>query len=306
MPIKLPRTLIRAAGHIIAYGIWIQGLKLLALTLITYFLRPSNPRLQEMNDAYSANEITFMGFGGLFYIFLLRALNPMTSTTTTEIFTPKRFEKRFAPGFLHGSLLALGVVIVFLASGFYHYLGLHIQFEDAPLWLTNILLRIGALGCLTYCEEFIFRHKILNYLRKHLSELPAAAVTAVAYCGIKALQFDLGLMHIITLFLLSMALAMRTALDGDFTKGAGLWAGLLIVIHPLLSLPAMGNEFHGILMLRYELPAGLHEETSRIITGGAGGPLSSVTLQALLLVDFLQSIWRNKKILLNPLVQRIR
>jgi len=304
--LKLVQGMARPVTYVAIYTSWIVAFRLLVLTLITYFLMASNSRFQEISDAFASNELMLMGLSAFIFVLLLRGLNPLTSTTTAEIFTPHRFEKRFAPGFLHGAVLALGVTLAFLLSGLYRYLGFFIQFEEAPLAVGNVLLRIMTLGALVYCEEFIFRHKIMNSLRKQLPDIYAALITALLYCAVKAVQFDLGLMHLTTLFLLSLSLALRSIVDGDFSRAAGFAAGLLVVFHPLLSLPILGNDFQGILLVKYQAASDLDSSTSRFLTGGVGGPLSSFALQFLFLIDVIQGLIKNKKILLNRQVQRIR
>jgi hypothetical protein len=296
----------RAAGHVAAYAAWIAAFRLVALTLITYVMLSSSSRFQEISDAWASNELMLFGLGALLYLLLQLGLNPITSSTADEIFTPHRFEKRFAPGFVQGAGLASAVALAFLIGGSYRYLGSYVQFEDAPLAIANVCLRIATLGCLAYAEEYLFRHKIMNYLRWHLPDLYAAAATGLAYCVIKALQFDLGLSHLLTLFLISIALSIRTISDGDFVRGAGLWAGLLIVFHPLLSLPVLGNEFQGVMIVKYQAAAEEDGGTARLLTGGAGGPLSSVALQLILCLDIVQGIVRNKKILWNARAARLK
>ena len=130
-------------------------------------------------------------------------------------------------------------------------------------------------------------------------------ITAAFYCGIKVIQFDLGLMHLMTLFLLSLTLAARTWTDQDFVRGAGFWAGLLIVFHPLLSLPVLGDDFSGVLLIKYQAAAEVladgESSTFRFLTGGAGGPLSSFALQLVLLLSVCQSVFKNRKMLWTKL-----
>ncbi len=236
--------------------------------------------------------------GSVLFVLFLCLLNPLTSTTYEEVFTPERFEGRFLSGFLQGSGISFGFTLAFLLSGFLTYLGLLIRLEEAPLNMIAILFRIGLLGLFIYCEEFIFRHKIYNYLRSYFSDFQTILVVGVLYCGMKRLQFDLGIMHLITLFLISVSMGLRTLNDQDFVKGAGFWAGILIIFHPLLSLPIFGQEFQGVLLLKYQAPQNLNPETVRIITGGVGGPLASCSLQLLLLIDifkiFRQVFKKNK------------
>jgi hypothetical protein len=302
----LDRAYSRALSYSLTYLLWVLGFRLLVLTLITYFLMSANSRFQDISDAYSSNEIMLVAVGAILYTALLKWLNPLTSTTTEEIFTPHRFEKRFLPGFAQGAVLACGVTLAFLLSGLYRYLGYFIQFEEAPLTLINILLRILGLGALAYCEEFVFRHKIMNYLRREMPDLGAAAFTALLYCGVKAFQFDLGWMQLVTLGLLSFSLSIKAMVDGDFVRGAGFWAGLLIVFHPFLSLPVLGNDFPGILLVKYQEGSEGSATAFRLLTGGIGGPLSSFALQLLLLLDVGQGLYKHKKILFTPKATRLK
>jgi hypothetical protein len=318
---RFPKGIAQAAAYIAGYAVWILSFRLVVLTLITYSMMSPGSHFQEISDAYGANELMIMGLGSFLFVVLLRVLAPLTLITTDEIFTPHRFEKRFAPGFLRGAVLASSIVAAFLLSGLYRYWGFFIQPEEGALAFGSVLLRVLALVALAYSEEFVFRYRIMNLLRRHLPDIQAAGVTAVAFCLVKLVQFDLGLMHVATLLLVSVALAIRAVADGDFAKGAGYWAGVLIVFHPLLGLPILGNDFQGVLLVKYQAaaPAGFaatgaaiaasgagDSATSRFLTGGMGGPLSSFALQLLLVIDIVQGVIRNKKILLNPQPQRIR
>jgi hypothetical protein len=300
--------LVRALSYVGTYSAWILTFRLLVLTFLTYFLMASgrHPRFEDISEAFGANELTVMGLGALLFVFFLRALHPVSTTTTAEIFTPARFEKFFLPGFAHGATLAAGVTLAFVLSGHYRYLGSFIQFEEAPLAGLTVLVRIFALGVFAYCEEFIFRHKISRHLLHQFGRAKAgrlsvrlitASVVAILYCGIKLLQFDLGVSQLATLFLVSLALSMRTFADGDFGRGAGFWAAMLIVFQPLLSLPAFGGDFAGLILIKYQAPASAAtgDDAARILTGGVGGPLSSLALQMLLALDVARHLFKGRK-----------
>lgn len=303
----------RVAGYLVAYSAWILAFRLLVLTFLTYFLMASGrrPRFEDISEAFSANELTVMGLGALLFVVLLRAFHPVTTTTTPEIFTPARFEKFFLPGFAHGATLAAGVTLAFVLSGHYRYLGSFIPFEDAPLASLTVIVRIIALGVFAYCEEFIFRHKISRFLLQQLGvtksnqlagHLVTASVVAILYCGIKLLQFDLGVMQLGTLFLVSIALSFRSFADRDFGRGAGFWAAMLIVFQALLSLPALGGDFAGIILIKYQAPlsAATGDDAARILTGGVGGPLSSLALQMLLALDIARGLIPYRKSRARP------
>jgi hypothetical protein len=299
--------LARAAGYLLAYAGWILVFRMLVLTFLTYFLTASgkHPRFEDISESFGANELTIMGLGALLFVLILHAFYPLTSTTRAEVFTPARLEKYFVPGFAHGATLAAGVTLAFVLSGHYRYLGSFIQFDEAPLAGLTVLVRILALGVFAYCEEYVFRHKISRYIMSQLGHgrdpsrtatlpvrLATAGVVATLYCGVKLLQFDLGVMQLATLFLISLALSMRAFADGDFARGAGFWAAMLIVFQPLLSLPALGGDFAGIVLIKYQ---GSSPEVARVLTGGAGGPLSSLALQLLLAWDIARGLVRYRK-----------
>ncbi|MBY0470923.1 hypothetical protein K2X30_07105 [bacterium] len=297
---------IRAGAYALSYAIWVVSFKLVILTLMTYFLMSSNFRFQDISDTFANNEVMVGGAGALLFTMLLIWLNPITSTAPDEVFTPQRFEKRFSPGFWHGAVLALGVTVAFLLSGLYRYYGVYVQMDDGLVVFGAITLRIFTLIALAFCEEFIFRYKILNALRKDLPDLHASLITALLYCGIKALQFDLGIMQLLTLFLIALTLAFRMLRDEDFMRGAGLWAGLIVVFQAFFSLSIFGSEFQGILLVKYQVISESESSTYRFLTGGAGGPLSSFALQLLFLFDVTYGVLKNKKILLKYPIWRLK
>jgi len=321
----LPRAISMAA----IYAAWTSLFRLLILTFVTFFLLPPGfvptggpgfwasrdsrpialPKFEEITDILSANELPLLGFSALLFVSLLRWLHPLTSTTTEQIITSSRVRERFMPGFVHGATFAIGIILGFLISGSYQYLGLYLQFDELALALPSILLRIAAILAFVYSEEFLFRRRLLEHFRMGLaagkadqanlrSDVLAAAFTGVFYCAIKVLQFDLGVMQLLTLFLLSLVLGIQSSRSGDFARGAGFWAALLMIFHVLFSLPILGTDFSGILMVKYQASADdgvAVNETTRLLSGGAGGPLSSVALQILLLIELGRTLLRRRK-----------
>ena len=257
----------------------------------------SNSRFQDISDTYASNELVLIALCTLGFVLLLRFLNPLTSTSTQEIFSPSRIEKRFLPGLFQGTVIALGIILAFVLSGFYRYLGVLIQPDEALLAIVSILVRIIAVIVFAYCDEFILRQKALSYFRRQLPVSYAILLIALIGTGIKFLQFDLGFMQLTTLFLLGLSLGLRAINDGDFTRGAGIWAGVLLVFQPFLSLSVLGNDFQGIFLVKYEFPSEAENEVARILTGGIGGPLSSFAIQMVLVFDIARNAWKNKKIL---------
>lgn len=290
--------------YIGSYAAWVVFVRLLTLSLITYFSISPITHFQDINDAFSSNEVSLMGLSALLFVTILYQLNPLQHDSLSEIVSQEKIEKYFLPGFLRGSLLAGGLVLLFLVAGFYRYLGYFIRLEEAPIELANVLLRMAALAILTYCEEYIFRKKMVQQLKTHLPIFACAQITSLAYCSVKLLQFDLGWMHLLTLYLISLCLFYRAQNEGEFAKGAGLWAATLIVFHPLFSLPIFGNNFTGMFLIKSQssiaqstgsLFSSNWNSVIRMISGGAGGPISSLALQAILLCDILRNIWKHHR-----------
>lgn len=296
-------SLAKAGGLMLAYALWVGLFRLLALSFVTYFLAHSTgsgkaPRFEDISEAFGSNEITLMGIAAGAFVLLLRNLYPLTSTSSQDLFSPKRFEKKFVPGFFHGALLVTALVLALLLGGSYRYMGVFIQFDEAPLAVAAVAMRAIALGIMAYSEEYVFRRKLAVFLREW-PPIAVAIFSASAFCAVKTLQFDLGWMHLMTLFLVSLALSVRFYSESDFGRGAGFWAGILIVAHPLLSLPVLGNEFSGLFLVKYQ--AKTASEAARFFTGGPGGPLQSFAFQLLLVVDVARGFLRNQKsILRNP------
>ena len=304
IPIRVPVWLYRSLFLIGCYAFWIVAFRLVSLTILTYFMISPDSHFQNISDALVSNEVSLMGLSAALFMALLYWLFPQNYTKTSEFLSPKLIEKKFVPGFFRGTLIAGAVVLVFVLSGVYKFLGSFIQFDEAPLAVVNVFLRMLALVLLAYCEEFLFHHKLSQILKNAPRQLCVLWVAAL-YCGVKIIQFDLGWSQLTTLFLLSISLFYRTESDGSFTKSAGLWAAILILWHPLLSLPIFGNTFSGIMLIKYlpiEASSGLITEQGglpstwiRYLSGGMGGPLSSLTFQLLLILDIGRSILYQRK-----------
>jgi len=289
------------------YGAWILSFRLLTLTFIAYSTISPTSHFQDMSDAFSSNEISIISLAAVLFVGLLCSLSPLTSTSLSDIVSQNRIERGFLPGFLYGALFSCSLVLVFILLGIYRYLGYYIQLNEAPIELVNILLRMIALVAFVYCEEFLFRKKILKAFRGHLPDFTRANLAALLYCGVKLLQFDIGIMHCFSLYLVSIVLFYLARKEGQFARGAGFWAAILVVFHPLLSLPIFGNDFSGILLLKVQpiafsqnsqnLSQNLSDQWNawiRFLTGGAGGPLASFAFQSLLILSIGRSILQKK------------
>src|SRR5690242_11060637 len=145
MPIKKYlfkyKWLLKPFVFISLYVVWIFGMRLLTLTFITYYTVSPTSRFQDMNEALSSVELSLMGLSAFLFVFLLCHLSPLTSTSTHDVITREQIEKSFLPGFVHGAFFSGGMIVAFILSNVYRFLGYFIQFGEAPLELINVLLR---------------------------------------------------------------------------------------------------------------------------------------------------------------------
>jgi hypothetical protein len=289
----IDKSLVKSIVLAISYVAWILAFRLISLSFVVYFLtRAGHPAtFEEINDAFSNNEITFIGLSAGCFLFLLKSLAPLieASTSETELkFSFRDIRDEYFPGFLQGALLALSIVAGLLLTGCVRYVGFFVQIEDAGLAVLGIVLRVIALIAIGLCEEYLFR-------RVSRTVPVQIGILALLFSVVKLAQFDLSWMHFATLFLLSTALSARRSQEKSFLPGAGFFSALLIVFHPLLSLPILGSDFSGIFLLKYQPQAFV----PAAISGGAGGPLSSLALQAILLIETIRGWISHKKSLLK-------
>jgi hypothetical protein len=299
IPLK-DRRLLKPVALAAAYTTWILVTRLLLLTFTTYFLTSSRahpPHFEEITEATASTELVVFGFSALVFVLLMRSFSTSTPLDSwKKILVPERIEKVFLPGVFHGVLFATGLVLTFLISGQYRYVGFFVQIENPALGAFGVLLRMAALLVWVFSEEMIFRRTILTSLIQIWSRHYSAhakpwgiAFITVLYCLVKMIQFDLGYMHLITLALISTAVSIRTLLDEDILRGVGFLAAILIVFHCVMSLPIFGSEFSGIFFLKYQ---GGGDFLPHFLTGGSSGPLSSFAFQLLLIFDIVRGLLR--------------
>lgn len=287
---EISPDLSRSLVVLFAYWVWIVVFRLVCTSFLVYFLTRSGKSVgfEEINESFGSNELVFMGIGAVLFFILLKGFSPLFDQQSSLGMSWKNLKNDYLPGLLRGVLLALSILLGFVLTGTYKYIGFFVQIEDTPLAISGILFRVLALLALGLTEEFLFRNsRYAGYF--------TLLGLSLFFCLIKLNQFELGWMQGLTLFLASCYLAVRRIQENSFLDGAGFWAGLLIIFHPVFSLPIFGNDFSGIFLLKYQpqklIPAS--------ISGGIGGPLSGLALQAILLIEILRSWLPLKKSLLK-------
>jgi hypothetical protein len=285
----------RALALVLAYLSWNAAFRLVILSLVTYFMARSGSTSGEISETTNTNLILVSGLASLSFLFVLTQLNPIATVSRSEIITEHLVEYRFYPAFLRGAVFACIFAFAGLAGGYYHYVGFFIQSDTPGIAILGLLFRAVSILFMVYVDEFVFRARFLTHIRDGAHPARSIILCALFYTLSKLLEFHLGWAHLITLALLGTALSLRSFLHRNFAEGAGILAGFLMVAHCGFSLPIFGNESHGILLLRYNFRLDLDAPTIRFLTGGLGGPLSSIVIQSLLLFDICGNLYRGKK-----------
>jgi len=286
-PDRARRVLSEIGIRLAALALWSLFFRLVALTLVASLLISPETRFAQISDAFASIELIVAGLGMFLFVALGRALRPLSHPRLDDLISTWRLEKKYLPGLAWGALIGILWTASTLLGGTAEWVGTNLSYDEAALTLTNTTLRTLAILVLVWCDEHFFRVSIQGRLQRALTARWAILAAAVAFSTLKLLQFELGISQWLTLFLLSCNLGARSIKDGDFGKGAGLWSGFLLVIHPLLSLPVLGNDIQGIFMVKNMTPETSlpHADLHRWISGGIGGPLSSPVLQLLLALD---------------------
>jgi hypothetical protein len=296
----------RALALALAYLSWNAAFRLIVLSVVTYFMARSGSTFGEISETSNTNLILVCGVASLSFLFVLTQLNPIATVSRSEIVTGHLIEHRFYPAFLRGAVFACIFAFVGLASGYYHYVGFFVQSDAPALAIFGLLFRAVSIVLMVYVDEFIFRSRFMAHIRDGAHPARTVILCGLFYTLSKSLEFHLGLAHLVTLALLGTALSLRSYLHRNFAEGAGLLAGFLMIAHCAFSLPIFGNESQGIVLLRYDFRLDVDAPTIRFLTGGLGGPLSSVAVQAFILFDIVRNIYREKKSLWSPRSAEIR
>ncbi|MBC7385465.1 MAG: hypothetical protein H7301_04775 [Cryobacterium sp.] len=280
---------------VLSYLTWNAAFRLVILSLAVYSMSRSGATFAEISETTTTNQILVVGMGCLGFLFLITQMNPIATVSRTEIVTGHLIETRFYPAFLRGTVLACVFAFVGLVAGYYHYIGFFVQSDSPALAFFGLLFRAVSILLMVYIDEFIFRGRFLSLLRNSAHPIRMILLCALLYSLSKSLLFHLGLAQLLTLALLGTALSLRAYLYRTFAEGAGFLAGFLIVAHCVFSLPIFGNETQGFILLHYDIRLDIDAPVVRFLTGGIGGPLSSVAFQLLLLGDILRNAYREKK-----------
>jgi hypothetical protein len=296
----------RALAIALAYLTWNAAFRLIVLSVVTYFMARSGSTFGEISETTNTNLILVSGIASFSFLIVLTQLNPIATVSRSEIVTGHTIEFQFYPAFLRGAVFACLFAFAGLIGGSYQYVGFFVQSDAPALAIFGLLFRATSIVLMVYVDEFIFRGHFMAHIRDSTHPFRSILLCALFFTLSKSLEFHLGLAHLMTLALIGTALSLRSYLHRNFAEGAGLLAGFLMVAHCAFSLPIFGNESQGIVLLRYDFSLDVEAPMIRFLTGGLGGPLSSVVLQVVILGDILRNLYREKKSLWPPRSAELR
>jgi hypothetical protein len=277
-------------GWIFFYALWIKIIHFFSLTVITFFHASSTANLQDIAETLRSNGIHNAVFSAFSFVCGISLLKPWASEKNI-LLSLAECKKHFFPSWLQGAFLAFGLIGGLLLSHHYQYLEFFTQLEstpeEAPIALASILTRVFVLFVFCYCETYFFFHKLKTCFPQETSPWITGSCIISAYCGMKYLQFDLGILQGISFFSMGIALFFRS--QTHILQASGFLTGILVIFHPLCSLPIFGNECSGLFLLQMQ-PLGSVAPWVRSFVGESEGPFSGLLFPILLVFDTIKSL----------------
>lgn len=181
-------------------------------------------------------------------------------------------------GLSSGAIAAGVYLLLFTVSGQGSFLGVYITSTFGTPVFPLFFLDFAALCTLLFCEEYIFRHKILKRLLIQLPPGMAITLTAAAYLLVKYLQFELGLMDMMNLALMNVALGYFYLKSGKAHRGIGFLLMLLGFLHSVAGLPLWDNESPSFFLFKSA------QRNHEVLFGGGAGPFGGLALSSIFLV----------------------
>jgi hypothetical protein len=291
---KLARSPTFRIGALVAGYIFTCWLvRLVFITIVTYFFLQNRTPLQDVGDVIRANYITTYGIAAALYITVLQFLYPLTITNWREVLPTKKAKATYPTGMVAGMVVAASLLFGTTLGGHYQFLGSYIKFDEIAISAGSVFVFALSLLSITLVEEFIFRGKAEPHLRilfqkeklpPKLREPATVVAMAIVYVFIKDLQFTLEPMEALNMGLLSACLSKVRKETGSYVSAAGFAAGMYIVMHAICSLPLFGQDISGIILVRAPDEKGI----SSLLSGGEHGPENGLALTVLLTIYALQ------------------
>ncbi|RZA09531.1 MAG: hypothetical protein EOP11_01380 [Proteobacteria bacterium] len=183
-------------------------------------------------------------------------------------------------------LMAAGIFLpLFYFSGRGNFLGVYLTSTFGTPVFPLFFLDILSLGTLLFCEEYIFRHKILRLLSMELPPLAAMLLTGAAHILVKWLQFELTTLDLLSLALFNLALGFFYLRVQKPHRGIGFALALTFMLHPVAGLPLWENESPSFFLFKS------NSRGEDLLFGGVAGPFAGWGLASILLVFAVRAFY---------------
>ena len=283
------------------YFIVTQISQTLLYTIVTYFVSTSGKIGVEFGN--TSNEIAeqylffSLGLGAVLVALTLwlgdKALyrnKPFWNDGKRSVFHLDRLTKaELIRGISSGFVTAAVYLFVFTFANQLSYLGIYLTSTFGTPIFPLFFLDLFSLLVLVFCEEYIFRHKILRNLLRGFSPLVAVFICSWLYTLIKQFQFHLNLFDTCSVFFLNLTVGLFFLRNMKIHRGLAFLGSLLIALHTLAGLPLWGREGPSFFLFKRTTKA------SEFLSGGELGPFSGLGLFSIIFVLALSAYFSWKR-----------
>ncbi len=297
------RGLRSASGIFLIYLLCSQIAHTLLFTIVAYLVSVTEKTGTEFGNTVNeiAGQYHFVAFAIgaiLFSITLWKADQALYRTQTfwNELHKPfwqlNRYTKEeLIRGLASGAMAALVYLVLFTFSRNGSFLGLYLTSTFGTPVFPLFFLDLLALAAMIFCEEYIFRHKILSQTKTLLGTPGAIVFTSVCYLAVKAVQFDLQWLDYGNLLLMNLAASCFYLKSTKPHRGLGFLIALLGSLHSLAGLPLWDIESPSFFLFK---PASREAE---ILFGGGNGPFNGLAITCIFLVFAIGTFfsWKSEK-----------
>lgn len=184
-----------------------------------------------------------------------------------------------------GFVAAAIYLLLFAISGRGSFLGIYLTSTFGTPVFPLFFLDIFSLGALLFCEEYIFRHKILRMLRQQFDPVIAMLLAGGAHILVKALQFELSYLDYLNLALFNLAVGFFYLRNERAHRGIGFALALTFMLHPIAGLPLWENESPSFFLFK------ANARNEDVLFGASSGPFAGLALASILSVFVVRACY---------------
>jgi hypothetical protein len=283
------------------YLIAVQAARTLLYTIVAYIASAAEKTGPDFGNTVNeiAGQYHFVSYAAAALLIMVtawradRALyshQPFWNDSHKPLWHLSRITKEELIRGLSSGLIASAIYLfLFTLSGRGTFLGVYLTSTVGTPVFPLFFVDLVSLVVMLFCEEYIFRHKILQLLLGSFSPGFSICLTALLAVAVKFIQFDLNAMGIVNLLLMNLALGYFFLKYKKAHRGIGFVISLLVSLHCLAGLPLWDNESPSFFLFKAV------GRTSEMLFGGHAGPFAGLALWSIFLVFVLGSLFSWKQ-----------